>query len=239
MKAQRLPFRIYPTTDQAELTEIAALRAEAYGRRLPGLARLLAEPEPDDAAEGNAVLAVRASPGGNCGCTTPSGQDGWTPQACQPGRLLGSLRLHTNLHRSLPVEGSVPFPDRLRTALLVEVTRLAVAPKADRLVKLALFKASYLFGLANGIDHLVAAGRAEVYRQYAEMLFDEVAPGTGLVPLRHAGGLGHMVMHLPVAGARARWTAVQHPWLEFMVDTEHPDIGVPVLAQPAPTAPSL
>lgn len=200
-----LPFLVRPIAPSvpAELEAVVALRSRAYGKHRPELGRALATAEPDDAAPDCTVLAAFAK---------------------GSGEVQATLRIHRNSLRPLPLEASVELPAPLPRRRLAEVTRLARRDGAHPLVKLALFKAFYLFCVEQQIEVMLAAGRAPLDRQYEALLFEEVFPGAGYLPMRHAGGLPHRVLMLEIAGAFARWTAAAHPLLSFMTTVEHPDI---------------
>ena len=93
-------------------------------------------------------------------------------------------------------------------------------------MKTALFKAFYLYCMAQGIEYMVVAGRSPVDRQYMRLLFEDLFPERGYVPLRHAGNLPHRIMALDLTRAAGRWREAQHPLLEFVCNTDHPDIHV-------------
>ncbi|NIC39535.1 hypothetical protein HA630_00455, partial [Aquabacterium sp. A08] len=63
-------------------------------------------------------------------------------------------------------------------------------------------------------------------RQYDRLLFQDVYPGMGYVPLAHVFNLPHRVMQLNVSGAQALWAEQGHPLLDFMCHTEHRDIDL-------------
>jgi hypothetical protein len=58
------------------------------------------------------------------------------------------------------------------------------------------------------------------------LLFEEVYPGLGYVPLAHAANLPHRVMSFNVETAEQRWRDAEHPLFDFVVRTEHDDIDV-------------
>jgi hypothetical protein len=71
---------------------------------------------------------------------------------------------------------------------------------------------------------MVIAGRAPIDRQYERLLFDDIYPDAGYIPLRHAGNLPHRVMSFEVGSAEERWAAAGHPLYDFIFRTVHPDI---------------
>ena len=81
-------------------------------------------------------------------------------------------------------------------------------------------------------EHLVAVHkpsgllvhRSPIDRQYERLLFKDVYPGMGYIPLRHANNMPHRVMAFHVESAQERWADAKHPLLDFMCHTHHPDI---------------
>jgi len=208
MPVQRLPFTVRAVRHERELRKAVDVRQRAYGRHVPELGALLREPEPQDRDAGNVVLLAESR---------------------LDGAPLGTLRIQTNRHRPLALEGSVELPDWLAGASLAEATRLGVAEgRVGRMVKTMLFKALYLHCLAEDIDWMVIGARSPLDRMYAGLLFEDVFPGRGYVPLKHAGNLPHRILGFELASAQARWSAARHPLLELFVGTRHPDIEVGV-----------
>ena len=143
------------------------------------------------------------------------------------GSPLGTMRIHTNHFRPLSVEQSVELPEALRMRPLAEATRLGITDeRVGRLVKTVLFKAFYLYCCRNGIEVMVVAGRAPIDRQYERLMFEEVYPEMGFIPLAHGGNLPHRVMSFEVGTAEARWRASNHPLFQFVFRTQHDDIDV-------------
>jgi hypothetical protein len=211
---QRLPFTIGIAADDRELHEAVHIRHAAYARHVPGLAALLRAPEPGDCDEDAAVLLARAK---------------------LDGEPLGTLRIQTNRRRPLALERSVALPVQLRHARLAEATRLGVcASRIGRVVKTMLFKAFYLYCRRAGVDWMVIGARAPLDRQYEALLFDDVFPGRGFVPLAHAGNIPHRVLAFEMASAEARWRKAEHPLYGMFCRTQHPDLdlrGMPAAAE--------
>ncbi|VVE28883.1 N-acyl amino acid synthase FeeM domain-containing protein [Pandoraea terrigena] len=209
MREERLPFIVTIAGDEAALRDAVAMRQAAYGRHLPDLAATLSEPEPGDHEPGALVLVARAR---------------------LDGAVLGTMRIQTNRYQPLHLEDSAPLPQWLDSAALAEATRLGVAAgPVGRVVKTALFKAFYQYCLLSGIDWMVITARPPLHRQYEALMFTDVFPSQGLIPMAHVGGIGHRVLALDVAQARARWQAAEHPLFAYMCLTHHPDLrlGVP------------
>ena len=203
---ERLPFSVRVVSDAEALDKAVQIRHAAYARHVPDLARTLLQPEAADFSAGSVVLLAESH---------------------LDGSPLGTMRIQTNRYEPLALEQSLALPDDLSGCLLAEATRLGVAEgRVGTLVKTVLFKAFYLYCLHSGVDWMVVTGRAPVDRQYLRMLFEDVYPDIGYIPMRHVGNLPHRVMKFEVRTAQERWAAVHHPMLKFMVETHHPDISL-------------
>lgn len=206
MGEERLPFAIRLVRNAADLDKAVAIRHAAYARHVPDLAAKLREPESLDFADGVVVLLAESKLDG-------------TP--------LGTMRIQTNEFQPLTLEQSVELPTWLQGGSLAEATRLGVTgERIGNMVKTVLFKAFFLYCQQAGIDWMVIAGRSPIDRQYERLLFSDVYPGMGFIPLRHANDMPHRVMSFEVATAEARWAAAQHPLFNFIFRTNHPDIDV-------------
>lgn len=203
---ERLPFTIRRVQDADDLMKAVRIRHAAYARHVPDFARTLALPEACDFGDDSVVLLAE------------SRLDG-TP--------LGTARLQTNLHQSLHVEDSIELPSWLQGRRIAEVSRLGVdSGRVGRLVKTALLKACVQYCQQHGIEWALATGRAPIDRQYEQLMFVDVFEGGQYVPLRHVGNIPHRVMAFDIETIEARWTAAQHPLLDFFCHTRHPDIDM-------------
>lgn len=202
-----LPFVVRPAAGPHDLLQVATLRAQAYGRHLPGFASSLRTVEDADRSPGAVVLLA---------------------QSKADGRVVGTVRLQIDLRRALPVEASVALPAWLRAAgPCIEATRLGVeASECGALARNALLKASYLHALAAGAAWIVATARPPLDRLYESLLFRDVFEDGAAVPMRHVGNLPHRVMALEVQEARALFSARRHPLAAYFLDTEHPDLVI-------------
>jgi hypothetical protein len=145
------------------------------------------------------------------------------------------MRIQTNAYKPLCLEQSINLPQWLKELPMAEATRLGVTNQVGgRLVTTALFKAFYMYCQQIGVEWMVIAGRAPVDRMYQRMLFEDVVPGQGVVPLAHANNLPHRVMSFNVKTAFERWSAVNHPLLNFAALTHHPDISLDIPRKPLP-----
>jgi hypothetical protein len=207
---ERLPFTVRVVQSESDLNKAVAIRHAAYARHVPGLAATLAQPEAIDTDEDVVILLAESK---------------------LDGAPLGTMRIQTNRLRPLALERSVQLPDWLACRTLAEATRLGVTgDKSGRLVKTVLFKAFYQYCLAAGVEWLVVAGRAPIDRQYEQLLFSDVFPGGGFIPLQHAGNLPHRVLSFEVGSAEQRWAEAGHPLYGFMCLTRHRDIDIRIPA---------
>ena len=123
------------------------------------------------------------------------------------------------------MERSVDLPPWLHGASRAEVTRLAVSVGADPLIRLSLWKASYLFCMAQRLDWMVVGARNEaLIRNYKRLGFVDLFGPDELKPLAHTGGLLHRILAFDNASARQRWCQSKHPLYEFVVETEHAEL---------------
>lgn len=203
---QRLPFTIRVARSERQLRQAVEIRHAAYARHVPALAERLRLPEPLDREAGAMVLLA---------------------QAKLDGAALGTMRIETNRERPLAIEQSVALPAWLRRRSLAEATRLGVCgSRVGRMVKTMLFKAFYRHCLQTGIDWMVIGARSPLDRQYEALLFQDVFPGRGFVPLAHAANLPHRILGFELQTAQARWRQASHPLYALFCHTDHPDIDL-------------
>ena len=206
LREQTLPFTVRVVRDADELMKAVQIRQAAYGRHLPEFAQTLRLPEALDMKPGVAVLLAESK---------------------LDGAPLGTMRIQTNRFEPLALEQSLALPPALTARPLAEATRLGVTgEQVGRMVKTLLFKAYYQYCERNGIEWLVIAGRSPIDRQYDRLLFSDVYPGLGAVPLRHAGNIPHRVMSFEVGSAERRWREASHPLYELVFQTRHADIDL-------------
>lgn len=207
-REENLPFTVSLVQDEASLIKAVQMRQSAYGRHVPELARSLNEPEKYDYEPGTAVLLTESK---------------------MDGEPLGTMRIQTNRHGPLGLEQSVTLPDWLRGCSLAEATRLGVSRgHIGRLVKTAMFKAYYQYCAQNEIDWMVITGRKPLDRQYDALLFQDVYPEKGFIPMQHVGNIPHRVLALEVEAVQSTWQNADHPLYDFFFHTHHADISVGV-----------
>jgi hypothetical protein len=198
-----LPFTVRVVRTEEEREQVARLRHEAYGRHLPpGLVEGLRRPDPLYAEPGVAVLLA---------------------QSKVDGAPLGTLRIQTNAERPLLLEQSFDLPDWMRGSRCAEITRLAVTNEStSRVVKTVMLKAAYFWCERAQVDYVLVTARAPLDRQYARLMFRDVQPELGFVPLPHVFNLPHRIMFTSIQAARR--DGVGHPLYEFWFEPDHPDI---------------
>jgi len=201
---ERLPFSVRLVRNAADLDKAVSIRHAAYGRHVPDLAAKLREPEATDFEDGVVVLLAESKLDG-------------TP--------LGTMRIQTNEFRPLDLEESVQLPPWLQNGTLAEAARLGITgDRIGNMVKTVLFKAYFMYCQQAGIDWMVITARAPIDRQYERLMFTDVYPGMGYVPIRCTNDIPHRVMCLEVAAVEPRWGAAQHPLFNFFFRTHHPDL---------------
>jgi hypothetical protein len=206
LPVEQLPFTVRLVHDAQDLEKAVQIRHSAYARHLPEFARSLKTAEREDTETGVTVLLAESK---------------------LDGSPLGTMRIQTNQFKPLVLEQSIELPAWMKGKRLAEATRLGVTDgKGGRLVTTVMFKSFYLYCKQIGVDWMVIAGRAPLDRQYERLLFTDVFPGIGYIPLAHASNLPHRVMCSETATAEARWTAAKNPLFDFAFRTHHPDILV-------------
>lgn len=202
---ESLPF-VVEMAREGDLYDVAALRSASYGKHIPALGMVLQTPEECDYELGCEVIVARSK---------------------FDGTLLGTMRMHTNAFKPLPLQMSLRLPERFSNMRMVEATRLCVkgSPNAS-LVRSALFKALFQYCEAQGVDWMMAAGRRPVDRIYDALLFSDVGESGKFYPMAHANGVPHRVMSLAPLEARFTWEACQHPLYRFVIETMHSDVNL-------------
>ena len=201
----RLPFRISLAT-RADMDAVARLRTASYGRHLPELGERLAQSEPADFEAGCEVLVATSK---------------------LDGSLLGTLRIHSNVLKPLPLEASVDLPLPYVGSRMAEATRLCIkSSTASSLVRSALFKAFYFYCADQQIDWMLAVGRRPVDRLYDALLFSDVGEPGRYLPMAHVGNLPHRAMSLATASVEPSWMRAGHPLYGFFFLNEHVDIDL-------------
>ena len=203
---ERLPFTVRLVQSHDDLSKAVSIRHSAYARHMPEVAATLLTAEKADTEDGTVVLLAESK---------------------LDGSPLGSLRIQSNRHKSLSMEKSIELPDSFEGLSLAQVSRLGIAQGVvGRLVKIVLIKASFQYCEANGIDWALVAARSPLDRQYQQLMFEDIFPGAGYIPLAHMDNVPHRMLGFEIDSGQARWSHAQHPLLKFFCHTHHPDISV-------------
>jgi hypothetical protein len=206
MVEERLPFTVRIVRSDEDLQKAVQIRHSAYGRHIPEVAALLEKAEESDSEPGSVVLLAESK---------------------LDGSPVGTMRIQTNRYRKLAVEQTIELPSWLQGKSQAEATRLGVAGnRMGRLVKTALFKAYYQYCVLDEIDWMVITARSPLDRQYEALLFKDVLPEGGFIPMRHVGNIPHRVMAFSIALAKPTWQQAGHPLYNFVINTDHPDIDL-------------
>ena len=206
MTEERLPFSVRLVRNEEDLTKAIDIRRVAYARHMPAVASTMTHPEAADTEDGVAVLLAASK---------------------LDGSPLGSVRIQSNRYRPLSLEQSITLPLTLKDLPLAQVSRLGIAQgMVGRLVKLVLVKASFQYCEDQEIDWSLVAARSPLDRQYQQLMFEALFPGSGFIPLPHMDNIPHRMMGFEIETGQARWTQAQHPMLKFFCLTHHPDIDV-------------
>lgn len=204
MSVEHLPFTIRIVRHDEALRKAVYIRHAAYERHVPEMAKRLNTAEAADFEDGTIVLLAESK---------------------LDGAPLGTMRIHTNTHRGLPLEQSVTLPGWLPELRLAEATRLGISVgRIGRVVKTALFKAYFNYCQMMEIDWMVIVARAPLDRMYDALQFDDVFPGGEFIPMAHVGNIPHRIMKFEVETAEERWAATRHPLFDYIFRTRHPDI---------------
>lgn len=203
--SETLPF-VVEMAREGDLHDVAALRSASYGKHIPALGMVLQKPEECDYELGCEVIVARSK---------------------FDGTLLGTMRVHTNAFKPLPLQMSLRLPERLSSARMAEATRLCVkgSPNAS-MVRNALFKALFFYCVEQNVVWMMAAGRRPVDRIYDALLFSDVGEQGKFYPMAHAAGVPHRVMSFSTFDAQSTWGACEHPLYRFVFETEHKDVDL-------------
>lgn len=204
MSFQTLNFTVGLASSEQDLLDVCELRSDAYGHHLPHLQDALKQPDAVDLEPGTAIFLCRDK---------------------QTGAPVGTARVQTSRRSELSIERCADTPEDLRTQDRAEIARFSARRGSDPLVKLALWKASYLFCHASQSRWLVIGARSEaLVRQYQRLGFRDVHGDSRMVPLDYAGSVPHRILVLDVATAERTWHDSNNPLYTFMIQTTHPDI---------------
>ncbi len=204
MTTSTLSFIVRLALDRNDLKAACAVRSQAYGHHIPGWRKALEEPDAIDQSAAAVVMICEDKASGD---------------------VVGTARVQTSAGGPLLIEQCVELPPRQASHGRAEVSRIAALPGADVSVKIALWKASYLYCIATQSRWMIIGARNEaLVRQYRRLGFGDLHPDRGPVPLPYAGGLPHHVLTFDTYAAERTWKERQHGLYDFVFETHHPDI---------------
>jgi len=207
MSSQTLSFTLRVADSNEDFMDACKVRAAGYGHHIPGLKEAFAEPDEIDTSPGTAVLICHDK------------------RTAEP---VGTARVQTTTRgAALPIETCVELPFAMASRGRAEMTRLSTIPGADLMVKLALWKAGYLYCHANQAKWLLIGARNEALaRQYRRLGATHLHEDRRMVPLTYAGGIAHHVLSFDVIGAERNWFESNNALFGFMFETVHQDIQI-------------
>ena len=215
MVEETLSFTLRPVVGHDDLMLACGVRAAAYGRKNPAYRTSMAEPDRIDASPWTAVFLCEDK---------------------LSGEPVGTMRVQasTRGHDPVEIERYVQFPEHIRAYGRAEISRLAAVHRADPFVRLALWKAAYLYSVAIQVRWLVLGVRKPgLIRAYERMGAVDVFDDHRQVPLAHGGNLPYRIFGLEITSLEQRFRAINRPLFDFIFGTVHRDISV------VPTVPSV
>jgi hypothetical protein len=209
MRNELLSFTLRRAETHRDLLRACKVRAAAYGYKVPEYRESMAQPDSIDASPWTTVFLCEDKVSGDA---------------------VGTMRVQTREHDrgELEMERYVTLPKHLREATCTEVTRLAAPLGSDPFVRLALWKAAYLFAASHGISWIVMSVRKpSLIRAYERMGSKDVFPDRpDGFHLPYVGNASHRIYALDIDNFYGFWSDSKHPLLEFMTATNHEDIMV-------------
>jgi len=222
MSIDSLSFTLRLAETPEDLAKVCDVRSMGYGHHSPALREHMALPDAIDLSPWTAVFLCEDK---------------------ASGAPIGTMRVQDNTRGGVQVEIEkyLQLPEWLtRGGGRCEMSRLVIAAGANPLVKAALWKAGYLRCLAMQVHWLIIGARKPgLMKQYQYLGAKDMYEDQRLVPLGHGWNLPHRIFAFNVRTAARDWYEGEHRLLRFMVETDHPDIGITSMNRSAPAAPRL
>lgn len=219
VKSEELPIRVRIVRTPEQLQRVCELRSLAYGLRNPALGELLSKPESVDFDPGTVVLLAE------CKAT---------------GEVVGSIRIHTNLFAPIPMQTIIDLPEKFNHLMLAELCRFCVSKSYGwPLVRMAIFKATYLYCYANQVQYTMCVARSPLNELYKTLGFVPLHDGPEdlWMPVSYVGNLEHSLLYIDVVLGEKSWRETKQPYYDFLGRTYHPDIQIFSAASSAWTTP--
>ena len=208
MPDELLSFSLRPVETHDDLLLACQVRAQAYGRKFPEYVESMSVPDATDSSPWTAVFLC---------------EDKFT------GEPVGTMRIQstTRGNSKLEIEKYMqPTPELLLFGR-AEVTRLAAVQGADPFVRLALWKAAYLYCMATQARWLIMGVRKpSLLRAYQQMGATDVFEDRRTVRIAHGGDLPHRVLALDIGDCERKMREDNNPVAHFLFGAVHQDISV-------------
>ena len=219
MAIQTLPFTVQVVSGPSSLQDACDVRAAGYGHHLPAVRERYSGPDSMDLEPDTTLLVAYDK---------------------RSGSAVGTARIRTTTYGgSTPIESYIELSESMRQDGRGEITKLAAIPGADPLVKLAIWKAGYLYCLANQVRWLFITARSRaLIRQYRHLGAKAFHDDERMLALDYVAGIPHQVLVFDVISAERSWHASNHALFGFMFNTLHPDLQLFPRSAPVPTPPS-
>lgn len=208
MATEPFSFTLRPVETHGDLLRCCEVRGEAYSRVDPSFLQSMSVPDETDHLPWTVIFMC---------------EDKAT------GKVVGTMRVQTTTRGSteLAIEKYVVPPPAIAAHGRGEITRLASVQGADPFVRVALWKAGYLYCMANQVRWLLmAVRRASLLREYLRMGASDVYEDQRSIRLPYAGNLPHRILSLDLGACEQTWRAMNHPLQPFMFTTVHPDLTI-------------
>lgn len=191
---------------ESGLEQAVEVRKESYGRHTPEMVPVLARPELQDFSP-EAVVFVAEQVG--------------------TGRVLGSIRVVTNVQTPLSFERELALPDRFRNTQISVVQRLSLVPgPAGVEAKKSLFKAFYLYSLAMQIEWMVLYTPPPRDKLFSRLGFSPVFDGDGLIAGEFSDYRQVRLLALRVWEVEPLWRKSIPEWHDFFFRQFTPGIKI-------------
>jgi hypothetical protein len=203
MSTESFGFTVRPVVTHDDLLRACQVRAIAYGNKIPEYRESMLVPDSVDRLPATGVYLC---------------EDKTTGQA------IGTMRVQVTGpgFDCLAIERYVPTPEGFGSTNRAEITRLAAVPGSDSFVRLALWKTGYVHCRNHGVRLLmIAVRKLALIKAYERMGAKDICDP---IPLPYAGNLPHRIMAVDIRAAEVFWRDSNHPMLQFMAETHHPDI---------------
>jgi hypothetical protein len=203
MVTESFSFAVRPVTTHADLLRACEVRAIAYGNKIPEYRESMLSPDSVDQLPATGVYLC---------------EDKITGQA------IGTMRVQVSRPGldGLEIEKYAPTPSGFAGLARAEITRLAALPGSDPFVRLALWKVGYMHCANNHVRLLmIAVRKPSLIRAYERMGAKDISAP---IAIPYAGNLAHRIMAINIQEAEVFWRESNHPMLQFMAETTHPDI---------------